>query len=241
VLPPATQVCEIRRPENSDAATVAHFDGGCKLGRTRSKKKSRVSNAASERFPFPGKKVRTRRGPNRLTVKGNPTTMPTLSRIAEQRQGPFCCGCGERLPVGSRAHFHPKCRIAAKVRRLREQRARQEQRKQRAVLRAFNLYGCEACFQKYLKSTQELESDTPDTPGSSASRKPRVPRHTQVPVRLTCIGETEIPRDHSATSFLRSDTEAEPQTNRGEVQTRRCFAAQLATRKNGPLTKKVLD
>jgi len=41
--------------------------------------------------------------------------------------------------------------------------------------------------------------------------------------------------------FLRSDTEAEPQTNRGEVQTRRCFAAQLATRKNGPLTKKVLD
>jgi hypothetical protein len=168
---------------------------------TWEQKRRLPSRQPLERLPIRGKKVRTRRGPNQLTVKGNPTTMPTLSRIAEQRQGPFCCGCGERLPVGSRAHFHPKCRIAAKVRRLREQRARQEQRKLRAVLRAFRLYGCEACFQKYLKSTQEPESDTPDTPGSSDSQKPRVPRHTQVPVRLTCIGETEIPREDSATHF----------------------------------------
>jgi len=65
----------------------------------------------------------------------------------------YCRGCGDLLPEGSSAHFHPECLKADKRRRVAERRQGETQRFQ-AVLRRLQCPECGANLGK-------LASDNP--------------------------------------------------------------------------------
>jgi hypothetical protein len=57
----------------------------------------------------------------------------------------FCRGCGSKLPLGFRGHFHRECLRADKRRRISEQRQREQARFQRRLEKEY----CPSCGARY--------------------------------------------------------------------------------------------
>jgi hypothetical protein len=57
----------------------------------------------------------------------------------------FCRGCGSKLPIGFRGHFHRECLGADKRWRLSEQRRREQERFERRLVKQI----CPHCGRKF--------------------------------------------------------------------------------------------
>jgi len=112
--------------------------------------------------------------------RGSGMTIPLSEELSH-----FCRGCGSKLPIGFRGHFHRECLGADKRWRLSEQRRREQERFKRRLERQ----SCPHCGLKY----GDPRSDGNDEPLCEASR---ASQESDPPA-----GEGQAPR----TNHLRAD------------------------------------